>query len=218
MPIERILSEHEINQVIKRNNKPPFAYRNAAIVLASTYWCLTPFELSELRLQDVMDKTGDFFSVWTLPAHASQNGEPRELRTADHIASVMGRYIKWWEDNDLYGTGQASYRGRDRMAPFILNDNYEPYALTKRSAGDRARHPVSMNKKLNSLLKTAGFDNATASTFRDSGIKLHWDNGAKYNDLKQFTGIKSKKAIDAKVRPHEAELTSVLSKVFRNIQ
>ena len=33
MPIERILSEDDIDKVIKANGKPPFAIRNKAIVL-----------------------------------------------------------------------------------------------------------------------------------------------------------------------------------------
>lgn len=46
---------------------------------------------------------------------------------------------------------------------------------------------------------------------------MFYDNGARYNDLRDFTGIKTKKSLDGKIRPHEAELTSVMNGLFRNL-
>jgi hypothetical protein len=218
VPIERILSENDFKQVIARNAKAPFAYRNASLVIAASYWLLTPYELIELRLEDVLDKSGEFYSVWTLPSHVAQHGETREIRTSDHIATIMRRYIQWWIDNDFYSSGKSSYLGRDPEAPFILNDNFEVYGLSRRDKNSAAIVPIRMNKKLVSILETAGYKGLTASIFRDSGIKIMWDNGAKYNDLKYMTGIKTKSTLDAKIRPHEYELEFVLNYVFKNIK
>lgn len=218
MPIERILSEDDFKHIIVRNGKPPFAYRNSALVLAASYWLLTPYELTELRLEDVMDKSGEFYSVWTLPEYVAQGGKGREVRTSEHIAKIMARYVQWWIDNDLHSSGKVAFKGRNPKAPFILNDNFEGYSLSKRDKNGSPVVPVTMNKKLTSLLENAGFKGATASTFRNSGIKIIWDNGAKYNDLKDMTGIKTKSTLDAKIRPHEYELESVLNNVFRNIK
>jgi integrase len=217
MPIERILSENDIKKVIKANAKPPFKLRNKALVLASTYWLLTPAEASELRLEDVMDRDGQFYRIWVLSAHVAQNGEPREIRTSDHIAKLMQDYMDWWIANGLYETGKKTYQGRDPKAPFILNDNYEKYALSKREKDGAGVLPVALNKKLNALLENAGMKGCSASSFRDSGIKLFYDNGARYNDLRDFTGIKTKKSLDGKIRPHETELTSVMNGLFRNL-
>lgn len=217
MPIERILSEDDINKVIKANGKPPFAIRNKAIVLGSTYWLLTAYELSELRLEDVMDKSGIFLPVWVLPDYVAQNGEARELRTSKHIIKIMQEYIDWWKANGLYQTGKKAYQGCDPKAPFILNDNFEKYALSKREKGGANVLPIALNKKLNALLETAGIKGCTPSSFRDSGIKMFYDNGCRYNDLKDFTGIKTKKSLDNKIRPHEAELESVMNGLFRNV-
>tara|TARA_R110002111_G_scaffold70252_1_gene113398 strand:+ start:577 stop:717 length:141 start_codon:yes stop_codon:yes gene_type:complete len=43
-------------------------------------------------------------------------------------------------------------------------------------------------------------------------------NSAKHNELMDFTGIRSKATLDAKIRPHEVSLEVVLNKVFRNIK
>lgn len=42
-------------------------------------------------------------------------------------------------------------------------------------------------------------------------------NGCHYNDLKDFTGIKTKKSLDSEIRPHEAELELVMNGLFRNV-
>lgn len=217
MPIERILSENDIKKVIKANAKPPFKLRNKALVLVSTYWLLTPVEASELRIEDVMDKDGQFYRIWVLPDYVAQNGDAREIRTSDHIAAIMQDYIDWWVANGLYESGKESYRGRDPKAPFIVNDNYGKYALSSRAKSGAGFLPIALNKKLNSLLENAAMTGCSASSFRDSGIKMFYENGARYNDLRDFTGIKTKKSLDGKIRPHEAELTSVMDKVFRNI-
>jgi hypothetical protein len=47
--------------------------------------------------------------------------------------------------------------------------------------------------------------------------KMLYDNGARYDDIRDFTGIKTKKSLDGKIRPHEAELASVMNNLFRNL-
>lgn len=217
MPIEKILSEQDIKKIINTNRKPPFGVRNKALVLVSSYWLLTPYEASCLRLEDVMDRDGSFYRIWKLPSHVAQNGDEREIRTSNHIALIMQQYIDWWIANELYESGKDAYQGRDPKAHFILNDNYQRYGLTAREKGGAGLLPLALNKKLNSFLENAGMKGCTASAFRDSGIKLMWDKGARYNDLKSFTGIKTKKSLDSKIRPHEAELESVMNGLFRNV-
>jgi hypothetical protein len=164
-----------------------------------------------------MDKDGQFYRTWVLPDYVAQNGEEREIRTSDHIDNIMQDYMDWWIANGLYESGKNAYQGRDPKAPFILNDNYEKYALSKREKDGVGVLPVALNKKLNALLENAGMKGCSASSFRDSGIKMYYDNGARYNDLRDFTGIKTKKSLDGKIRPHEAELENVMNNLFRNL-
>lgn len=217
MPIEKVLSESDIKKIIQANSQPPFALRNKVLVIGSTYWLLTPIELCELRLEDIMDKDGSFYKIWVLPDYVAQNGTSRELRTSDHIAKVLQQYIDWWKANGLYQSGREAYQGCDPKAHLILNDNYEKYSLSKRGRNGTGYLPIALNKKLNTMLETAGMKGCTASSLRDSGIKLMWDKGAHYKDLMELTGIKTKKSLDSKIRPHEAELESVVNNVFRNI-
>jgi hypothetical protein len=189
------LSESDIKKVIKLNSKPPFALRNKALVLVSTYWLLSPIEASELRLEDVMDRDGQFYRIWVLPDHVAQNGEAREIRTSDHIAKIMQDYMDWWIANDLCSSGKKAYQGRDPKAPFILNDNYEKYALSKREKNGAGVLPVALNKKLNSLLENAGMKGCSASSFRDSGIKMFYDNGADIMIYETLLALRPRKVL-----------------------
>ena len=218
MPIERILSEKDFQTIINRNNKPPFDVRNKAIVISASYWLLTPYEMTGLRLEDVMDKSGILFKIWTLPEYVAQSGEAREIRTSDHVEKLLNTYIQWVVDNKLFNSGKTSYRGLNPKMPFILNDNFEGYSLSKRDKNSSPTLPVTMNKKLSGLLNVAGFKGVTPSSFRDSGIYMFYANKAKHVDLMDFTGIKSKATLDAKIRPHEVALEVVLNNVFKNIK
>lgn len=171
-----------------------------------------------LRLEDVMDQSGMLYEIWTLPGHVSQSGEPREIRTSDHVEKLLNSYIQWVLDNKLFLSGKSSYRGLNPKMPFIPNDNFEGYSLSKREKDAAPTLPITMNKKLSTLLDVAGFKGVTPSSFRDSGIYMMYANSAKHNELMDFTGIRSKATLDAKIRPHEVSLEVVLNKVFRNIK
>lgn len=218
MPIEKILEESDFKKIILRNSEPPFATRNMALVITGGYFLLKPYEQTLLRLEDLMDASGEFYSIWTLPSHVSYNGDPREIRTSIHVANLLQKYINWWISNDLYSSGKKSYQGRDPKAYFIINDNFAPYSLSRRKAGEAETVPVGLNDKLNELLAKSGYRGVTASSIRDSGIKQFWDAGAHHNELKDFSGIKTKTSLDQKIRPHEAELSEVVNRVFKTIK
>tara|TARA_Y100001001_G_C7925997_1_gene280429 strand:- start:677 stop:880 length:204 start_codon:yes stop_codon:yes gene_type:complete len=57
------------------NAAPPFGKRNSALIMGALYWGLAPYELSLLRVEDVMDQSGDFFRILTLPASDSESGQ-----------------------------------------------------------------------------------------------------------------------------------------------
>ena len=70
----------------------------------------------------------------------------------------------------------------------------------------------------NMALVMSGYRGVTVSSIRDSGIKMMWDAWAHHNELKDFSGIKTKTSLDQKIRPHEAELSEVVNRVFKSIK
>lgn len=57
------------------------------LVITGGYFLLKPYEQTLLRLEDLMDTSGEFYSIWTLPSHVAYNGEAREIRTCCSFTS-----------------------------------------------------------------------------------------------------------------------------------
>lgn len=218
MLIERFLEEKDFKNIVSCNSEPPFATRNKALVITGGNFLLKPYEQTLIRLEDLMDSSGKFRSVWTLPSYAAYNGEERKIRISEHVAELLQQYMNWWVANDLYPSGENSYQGRDPKAFFILSDNFQPYSLSRRKAGEAETVPVGLNDKLADMLSKAGYKGLKASSIRDSGIKMMWDSGARHSSLKELTGIKTKASLDIKIRPQEAEMSEVINRVFKTIE
>jgi len=211
MPIERFFDEDDIKTLIVMNAAPPYGPRNAALILAASYLGLTTL----LRLEGVMDASGEFFRIWTLPAHVAYTGEPRGLHTADHVLPILDDYMTWWTDNDLFGTGLVRYRGRDPKAPFIINDKYAAYTLSGRS--EKGYIDNSMNRKLKQLIANTAIEGATPAAFRDSFIRMMYQAGCGYKDLMDITGIRQQETLDRKIKPCSIELLSVYQSLYSKV-
>lgn len=213
MPIERLFKESDVQRLIDTNSAPPFGQRNSCLIIAAVYWGLTPSELSLLRLEDVMDQSGEFFRIWTLPASTAYNGNARKLYTDDHVLPFFEQYMQCRDSEGLYASNQSWYRGSDPKSHFFLNDREEPFKLSPRKKGSTDYQPRAMNAKLKSFISRAGIEGATVSTFRDSWIKAMSDAGCHYKDLMSVSGIKQRETIERKIRPAVQDL----EKVFRDI-
>ncbi|GBO88633.1 site-specific integrase [Marinobacter salsuginis] len=218
MPIERLFNEGDVQRLIDMNAAPPFGKRNSALIMGALYWGLTPYELSLLRLEDVMDQSGDFFRIWTLPASASYNGDARELHTEDHVLPFFEQYIDWRVAEGLRTCNQPWYRGVDPKSHFFLNDRGEPFKLSPRKKGSTDYQPRTMNSKLKSFIEKAGIEGATVATFRDSWIKAMFDHGCHHKDLMRVSGIKQKETIDRKTRPAIQDLAKVFKDIYSRVR
>lgn len=219
MPIEKIFSEADIQTLIDMNSAPPFGQRNSALIIGAVYWGLTPTELSLLRLEDVMDQSGEFYRIWVLPKSVAYTGEERELMTADHVLPVFEKYMDWRIKNELFLTNIHIYRGSDPKSHFFLNDRFDSFKLSPKSKNESGYYlPRSMNEKLKQLISKTSIRGATPVTFRDSFIKLFYDAGCGYKELKLISGIKEKETLDKRIRPHERELEQVFSAIFSRVK
>jgi integrase len=218
MPIERLFSESDVQRLINMNSAPPFGKRNAALIMGALYWGLTPSEASLLRLEDVMDQSGEFFRIWTLPASTAYNGEARELHTEDHVLPFFEGYFEWRVGEELCLSNQAWYRGSDPQSAFFLNDRGEPYKLSPRKKGSTDYQPRAMSAKLKSFIEKAGIEGATVATYRDSWIKAMFDAGCHHKDLMAVSGIRQKETIDRKVRPAIQDLDQVFKAIYSRVK
>ena len=218
MPIERLFNESDVQRLIDMNAAPPLGKRDGAMIMGALYWGLTPAELSLLRLEDIMDQSGDFFRIWTLPGSAAYNGEARELHTEDHVLPFFEQYMDWRVSKGLYLSNQSWYRASDPKSQFFLNDRGEPYKLSPRKKGSTDYQARSMSAKLKSFILNAGIEGVTVSSYRDSFVKAMYDAGCHYKDLMLVSGFKQRETIDRKVRPAVQHLDKVFKDIFSRIR
>jgi integrase len=218
MPVEKLFSESELQDLLDMNAAPPHGQRNAALIIGAVYWGLTPSELSLLRLEDVMDQNGQFFRIWTLPASTAYNGEERELHTENHVLPFFEAYMEKRIENKQYQSNQAWYRHSDPKSHFFLNDRGEPFKLSPRSKGSSVYQPVSMNNKLKQLIANTRIRGAKPYTFRDTFIKNMYEAGCGYAELMKVSGIKGKETLDRKIKPQTQNLEKVFKSLFIRVK
>lgn len=218
MAVERIFDEADVSELLEQNAAPPLGARNAALIMGGVYWGLTPLELCQVQVENVIAPNGQFYKIWVLPAHNSYNGEPREIHTADHILPFFEKYVDFRITNDWGISNLHSYRTLNPSSRFFMNDLAEPYTPTERKDKPGSYHPRSMNEQLKRMINRTQLYGATPASFRDSFIRGMYLNGCKWSELMKASGIKQKRTLENKVRPHERELEEVLSNLFSRVK
>jgi len=218
MPVERLFTEKDIQDLLEKNAAPPHGRRNAALIMGATYWGLTPIELSLLSVKDVLSENGDFYAIWIVPEHIAVNGIARESRTGDHALIFFEGYLQYRIVNNLGLSNLSTYRTLDPESKFFLNNYGEPYKLTPRKKGSGVYQPRSMTEQLKRMIGRTNLKGATPASFRDSFIRGCYDHGCQWNELKMISGIKHKRTIEKKIRPKEAELEVVFNKLYSRVK
>lgn len=218
MPKERIFDEHDVQVLLDNNSAPPLGRRNAALIMGGVYWGLTLYELSVLDVKDVVAESGELYRIWVLPAHNSYNGEAREIRTVDRVVPFFDGWVKLRIEKEWGLSNLSSYQGLDPNSKFFLNDRGLPYKLSERKKGTGQYQPQAMAEQFKRMIDNTGINGATPSSFRDSFIKVMYENGCGVNELMQVSGIKQKRTIDNKIKPELAKLEDVYKKLFSRVK
>lgn len=219
MAVERIFDETDVQELLDQNSAPPYGARNVALILGGVYWGLTPLELCLVATEDVIAPNGEFYKVWVLPDHASFNGEAREIRTTDHVLPFFECYVQMRLKNGWgVSTNLHSHSGLSPASMFFLNDKGEQYKPTERKDKPGSYQPRSMIEQLKRMIGRTSLYGATPASLRDSFVKGMYEGGAGWSDLMLVTGIKQKRTLEKKVRPHERELEDVLGALFSRVK
>lgn len=219
MPIEKILTEKDVQELVVSNSYGEFGRRNIAILMGALYWGLQPIELSRIELGHLMHPNGEFYRIWVLPDYVSYNGIARELQTADHVLNVFENYIIWRQEKSIGTSNLSSHRGLSPDTAFFRNDRGEPFAVTgSEREGKTYYQPRSMTEIIKRMISRTSLQGVTPSTLRDSWIKQMWDLGCKHADLMSISGIQSKSTLDRKIRPTEHELEDVFKSIYGRVK
>lgn len=215
MPVEYIFDDQDVSALLEQNSAPPYGFRNAALIISGLYWGLTPLEQSKITTETVMAPNREFYRVWVLPAHLAYNGVAREIHTEDHVLPYLEGYVNYRVNNDWRLSNIHSHRKLAPSKEFFLNDRGEPYAVWE---SEGKYQPRSLTKHLKKMIDRAGFDGVPPSALRNSFINAMYKEGCGWSDLKAVTGIKQKRTLESKVRPHERELTQVLKRIYSRVK
>lgn len=218
MAVERIFDEADVSELLEQNAAPPLGFRNAALIMGGVYWGLTPLEQCLVQVEDVIAPNGGLYRIWVLPAHNSYNGEAREIHTADHILPFFEKYVDFRVASSWGLSNLHSHRGLSPSSRFFMNDHGEPYTPTERKDKPGSYHPRSMNEQLKRMINRTNLHGATPASLRDTFIKGMYENGCNWGELKKASGIKQKRTLENKVRPHERELEEVLKNLFSRVK
>ena len=213
-------TQAEIVKLIENNAVPELGRRNSVLVIGGVYLGLVPLELCLVDVKDIMAPNSEFFQIWVLPSHASYNGEPREIHIENHVLNFFKSYVllrlkKQWGLSNL-----SAYSGLDPESKFFLNDKGQPYKLTKsdRGNGKITYQARSMNEQLKRMIARTDIQGATPASYRDTFIKLMYEAGCQWEELKLVTGIKHKKTLENKIRPEIRELEQVYKTIFKGVK
>ncbi len=219
MAVERIFDEADIQELLEQNAIPPNGARNAALILGGCYWGLTPLELCLVSSEDVISPKGEFYRIWVLPEYASFNGEARQIHTEDHVLPFFEKYVEHRLSKEWgLSTNLHSHRGLKPDSKFFLNDQGERYKPTERKDKPGAYQPRSMVEQLKRMIARTGIHGATPASYRDSYIKGLYEGGAGWKDLMKASGIKQKRTLEKKVRPHERQIEQVLKSLYSRVK
>ena len=218
MPIERLFDDYDVQELIDKNASQPLGRRNAALIFGGVYWGLTLLELSLLDTKDVLSSKGDFYQKWVLPDYNSYNGEAREIYTEEHALPFLQGWVELRKKNDWGLSNLKCFQGLDPESKFFLNDRGEPYKLSERKKGSGQYQAQGMKDQFKRMIDKTSLHGATPASFRDSYVKGMYEHGCKIEELKKVSGIKQKRTIENKVRPHEAELEIVFKKLFSRVK
>lgn len=178
-----------------------FPERDAAILHAALYWGFTTTELSQLQLQTVMSRDGDWQRRFKLPARYAFNGEARSAWLLDAgFTKQLDAWIEFRQQNDWRTGKPDSFRGLDGRAPLFLNNRGQDFAMTPRNAGSSDLLPTGLNRLLRELLDVAGLRDHSPLDFRDTYILRLWDMGLTKQDIMMLTGIRRSETINRKIR------------------
>ncbi|WP_232056541.1 hypothetical protein [Pseudoalteromonas sp. A25] len=183
-----------------------------------------PLSLTEhnlLKLHQMMNDKGEVYRKWVLPAAYSRNKKDRIIEVPEVFCQTLEHYLDWYKQQDIpakYKHNLGTHRGFSEYAPALLNDRLCEFAMSERTVKSGInKQPTNLRTKVNTLLKKAGLDWATAKTFEDSLI-IHLAKNVDHGVVADLFGFSSRQVVADKYNSNLLQLSDALNKVYARIQ
>ncbi|MCP4058135.1 MAG: hypothetical protein GY738_12625 [Pseudoalteromonas sp.] len=117
-----------------------------------------------------------------------------------------------------YRHNLGTYRGFSEYAPALLNDRLNEFAMSERTVKSGInKQPTNLRTKVNTLLKKAGLDWATAKTFEDSLI-IHLARNVDHGVVADLFGYASRQVVTDKYNGNLLQISEAINNVYSRIK
>jgi len=134
----KTLSTKQIVKLAIKHENAPYSVRDAALIACSGLAFITLFDLSLLRVRDLMDHKGRFYDQLTVPPEYNPTGKSKLLfiPQKSYMRDVLERYAQRRVELNHGTTNIGTYRNLNPDSCFFLDDDGQPFNLTPRTSGD----------------------------------------------------------------------------------
>lgn len=219
--LRQILVDSDIESLLNTACTGKFALKDKYLISQLAYVPLSLTEHNLLKLHQLINDKGEVYRKWVLPAAYSRNKNERIIEVPEVFCLALENYLVWYEQQEVpakYRHNLSTYRGFSEYAPALLNDRLNEFAMSERVVkGGINKQPTNLRTKVNTLLKKAGLDWATAKTFEDSLI-IHLAKNVDHGVVADLFGYASRQVVTDKYNGNLLQLSDAINNVYSRIK
>lgn len=219
--LRQIFVDSDIDSLLNTACTGKFAVKDRYLIAQLTYVPLSLTEHNLLRLHQLISDKGEVYRKWVLPAAYSRSKKDRVIEVPEVFCQALETYLAWYEQQELppkFRHNLGTHRGFSEFAPSLLNDRLNEYAMSHRAVMSGInKQPTNLRTKVNTLLKKAGLDWATAKTFEDSLI-IHLAKNVDHGVVADLFGYSTRKIVTDKYNGNLLQLSDAINSVYARIK
>lgn len=218
--LKQIFVDNDISSLLSTACTGKYAVKDRYLISQLAYVPLSLTEHNLLRLHQLISDKGEIYRKWVLPAAYSRNKE-RIIEVPEVFCQALEHYLNWYEQQEVpakYRHNLGTYRGFSEYAPALLNDRLNEFAMSERTVKSGInKQPTNLRTKVNTLLKKAGLDWATAKTFEDSLI-IHLARNVDHGVVADLFGYASRQVVTDKYNGNLLQISEAINNVYSRIK
>lgn len=210
-----VMSVEQIQQLVSNNPD------DRVLIAGLMGWMLTPLELAEVEVIDVVTQKGEIKTQWQVSDSLAHNDIVRGAFTADVFKPVLAKHLEHLARTE-HGKGKTSaYAGARREAKFFLSDRNEPFAVSEKKEGRKAVAQGVIDR-VKRMIKRAGLEREgiTPSSLRVS-MAYHMFRsvpGMTIVQIQKAFGHARIETTSSWVKPEVAEIERAQELLFRHVK
>ena len=222
MSLFQVFTDDDICHLLKANGYGKHKVKNEYLIHQLSFLPLSLSEHNQMMVHDFINKHGEVYRKFTIPAVYTKHNKERVLELPEHFCITVENYLKWYVKQDIpneYRHKSHTYLGLSKKAPMLLNNEFKAYKMTENKTDKGAEYqPNNLRSKIKSLLNKAGYEWATFKTFTDSLIVNLHRNNADVKQIVEMFEFRSRETVLNRINGNVLTLSDALNKVYSRIK